>query len=137
ARREAIACGLYDRHVIGGGDTAMLLAWEGRKELPLSLQFGTAWEEHYHDWAARSYGQVRKSLVCAPGDVLHLYHGTRQNRQYVERYKILHENAYNPFRDVDIDPKTGLLQWTVAARERKPDLVSRVAEYFEQRREDE
>jgi hypothetical protein len=55
----------------------------------------------------------------------------------VERYKILHENAFDPGRDVEIDPETRLLQWSGAARERKPDLIRRVAEYFERRREDE
>ena len=83
ARREAIAGGLYDRHAIGGGDSAMLLAWEGRKELPQSLQYGTAWQAHYRDWAVRNYDLVRSSLACVGGDAVHLYHGTRQNRQYV------------------------------------------------------
>ena len=115
----------------------MLCAWEGREKLPQSLQYGTAWEEHYRDWATRSFRLVRGSLACVPGDVVHLCHGSRQNRQYVERYKILHENAYDPVHDVEIDAETGLLQWTVSARERKPDLVRRLAEYFERRREDE
>jgi hypothetical protein len=52
------------------------------------------------------------SLACVPGDVVHLYHGSRQNRQYVERYQIFHDHAYDPARDVEIDPKTGLLQWS-------------------------
>lgn len=115
----------------------MLCAWEGRKELSESLKLGTAWEEHYRAWAAHSYEQVQKSLACLPSDVVHLYHGSRPNRQYVERYRILHENAYDPVRDVEIDPEAGLLQWSDDARERKPDLVCRVAEYFERRREDE
>jgi hypothetical protein len=38
---------------------------------------------------------------------------------------------------VEIDPQTGLLQWSAAARKRKPELVCRVAEYFWRRREDE
>jgi hypothetical protein len=137
ARREAIACGLYDRHAIGSVDSAMLLAWEGRKELWQSLHYGTAWESHYRDWASRSFGLVRGSLACVSGDVVHLYHGSRQNRQYVDRYKMFYDHAYDPVRDVEIDLETGLLQWSAAARERKPDLVRRVAEYFERRREDE
>ena len=137
ARRDAIAGGLYDRHAIGGGDSVMLSAWEGRDKLPQSVQHGTAWEANYRNWANRSYEQVRGSLACVSGDVVHLYHGTRQNRQYVERYQIFHDHAYDPLRDVEIDPETGLLQWTAAARSGKPDLVERVAEYFERRREDE
>jgi hypothetical protein len=137
ARREAIAGGLYDRHAIEGGDSVMLSAWEGRDKLPQSLQHGTAWEAYYRDWANLNYNQVRGSLAWVPGDVVHLYHGSRKNRQYVERYRIFHDHAYDPVHDVEIDSATGLLQWSNAARERKPDLVRRVAEYFERRREDE
>jgi hypothetical protein len=68
---------------------------------------------------------------------MQLYHGSRQNRRYVERYQIFHGHAYDPIRDVEIDIKMVLLQWSVAAQERKPNLVRRVVEYFERRREDE
>jgi hypothetical protein len=37
----------------------------------------------------------------------------------VERYKILHENAYDPVRDVEIDPESGLLQWSEAHSEQR------------------
>lgn len=47
------------------------------------------------------------------------------------------QTAYDPLRDVEIDPRTGMLQWSAAAWERRLDLVRRVAEYFEERREDE
>jgi hypothetical protein len=69
--------------------------------------------------------------------MVHLYLGSRENRQYVERYRIFHDHAYDPIHDVGIDPETGLLQWSLVARERKPEMVRRVAEYFEQRCEDE
>ena len=72
----------------------MLSAWEGREKLPQGLTHDTECETYYRDWANGSFGLVRGSLACVPGDVVHLYHGTRQNRQYVERYKILHENTY-------------------------------------------
>lgn len=78
-----------------------------------------------------------KFLGLRAGDVLHLYHGSRPHRQYLERYKILHENAFDPGRDVEIDAGTGLLQWSETAQRRKPDLVRRVAAYSAGRREDE
>ncbi len=137
ARREVLAGGLYDRHIVGGGDTAAVFAWEGREKLPSTLYQGGPWESHYRAWAGQSFGLVRGSLACVPGDVLHLYHGSRPNRKYVQRYKMLHENAFDPGRDVEIDAGTGLLQWSEYARKRKPDLVRRVVEYFVGRREDE
>lgn len=61
-------------------------------------------EAYFRDWANRSYEQVRGSLACVPGDVVRLYHGIRQNRQYVERYNMLHENAYDPVRELRSTP---------------------------------
>ena len=114
----------------------MLSAWKGREKLPKSLQHGTTWEAYYRDWANRSYELMRGSTACVSGDVVHFYHGTRQNWQYVERYQIFHDHAYDPVWDVEVAPETGLLQWSAAARDRKPDLVRRVAEYFMVRQED-
>ena len=114
----------------------MLFAWEGR-ELPSSMRHGAAWESHYRGWADRSFRLVGRSLACVAGDVVHIYHGTHANRQYVERYKILHENAFDPGRDLAFDGGTGLLRWSDWAFRRKPKLVPRVGAYFEGRREDE
>ncbi len=36
-RREAIACGLNDRHAIGGGDSAMLCAGKDETNFPKAL----------------------------------------------------------------------------------------------------
>ncbi len=80
---------------------------------------------------------MRGSLVCISGEVVHLYYGSRQNRQYVERYQIFHDHAYDPVRNVEIDSATALLQWSAAVKERKPDLVRRVAKDFKWRKEDE
>lgn len=138
ARRDCLASGLYDRHALGGGDQAMLYAWEGRpEELPSRLNYSPSWLEHYQAWAAEAYAGVQGSLDCVPGDVLHLYHGTRANRQYGERYQIFQEHAYDLSTDVEIDPDTGLLQWTEFALDRKPEMVRRVRDYFWQRREDD
>ena len=115
----------------------MVFAWENRSELPTTLSYGSAWERDYRAWADQSYSQVQGSLACVPGDIVHLYHGTRANRRYVERYQIFHDHAYDPVGDVEIDPLTGLLQWSAHARETKPDMVRRVAEYFHERREDD
>ncbi len=46
------------------------------------------------------------SLACVPGDVIHLYHGSGQNRQYTEPF---HDHAYDLVRDVEIDPESGPL----------------------------
>ncbi len=80
---------------------------------------------------------MRGSLACVSGDVVHHSHGSRQNRKYVERDQIFHDYAYEPVCDVEVDRETRLRQWSVAARERKSELVRCVAEYYERRREND
>ena len=52
----------------------------------------------------------------------------------MERYRLFCDCTYGPVGDVEIDPETGLLKWSVEVRKQNPDLVRRVAEYFERRR---
>ena len=72
-----------------------------------------------------------------PNDQKHAGDISHQRRCSVERYQILHDHEYDPTTDVEIYPETGLLRWSAAGHERKPEMIRRVAEYFQQRREDE
>ena len=42
-------------------------------------------------------------LGYVPGVIRHYYHGTKQNRQYTERWKILMKHKYSPIEDVTYD----------------------------------
>ena len=137
ARREILMHrGIYDRHIIGGGDSGLLYCWEEETgPYPPSLSFGPAWRDHFEAWCRKS--RIGRSMAFVPGDVVHLYHGQHARRNYVARYEILHDNEYDPATDVEVDPGTGLLQWSDSTLRSKQDMVRRVAEYFYSRREDD
>lgn len=135
ARREVIAGGIYDRHIVGGGDS--VLAWSFdrgryRQSRPLSPKWQMYCDEKVRDQHALTQG----SMTYIGGDAMHLYHGEHINRQYNERYEFVKAGHYDPAVDVEVDPQTGLLQWTAEARSQKPRLVEAVAAYFALRQED-
>lgn len=76
------------------------------------------------------------SLGYVPGAILHLYHGSRENRRYVERWTYQTDFTVDPQTDIETDAN-GLLRWTEQALAEKPEMVRRVGEYFALRREDD
>ena len=128
--------GLWAHNIVGGGDVAFYVAATGHRGT-WSSYFQRHQGEYAADFAqwvamadaARS-GRIATNLDC---DASHLYHGSRENRQYVSREEIVSRNRFDPRLHVEID-STGLLAWTDDA----PQLLKReVAEYFERRREDD
>lgn len=82
ARKESFTGGLPDRHIIGGGDWAMVNSWPADKK-----------------------------VGCVPGTVQHLYHGSQQDRQHNTREKILKRHQFDPQADIVVD-ETGLWKWS-------------------------
>jgi hypothetical protein len=129
---EAVG-GFYDLPILGGAD----LLW-GRAVIggpaPVAevlRRVGLSVDEGYMDFFSRAQRAMEGHTVgTTPGRVWHEYHGTRQARGYSERAKIL-EN-FIPTLHVE-RAASGQLTWTDAAPE---ELRSRIAAYFETRKED-
>jgi len=134
ARREVLeACGgLLDTHIMGGGDNMMYYAAMGMFSTYMLTRTNVEWRRSYLKWAAKFYRQIHGKVGYVPGNVMHLFHGTYADRQYVERWMILSRNRYNPEEDIRIN-ENGIWEWA----SEKPDLHEAVAEYFEERKEDE
>lgn len=128
--------GLYDRNPTGGGDSLMLKA-SSSSPLLVDRHLTPAWRADVDSWAKSARSNGGGSLGFTPGDVVHLYHGTRSNRRYVQRWTYLSDDAYDPARDLEIDPDNGLLRWSRLALVNKPRMVLRVSDYFRQRQEDD
>lgn len=133
ARRSLLAkTGLLDTHIMGGGDNMMYFAAMGFFNTYMLSRTNITWRRAYLEWAAPFYREIKGNLGNIEGDVAHLYHGTYADRQYVERWMILSRNAFNPTKDIRIN-KAGIWEWASD----KPELHDSVAEYFEERKEDE
>ena len=84
--------GLYDRAIVGSGDTAFSLAFVN--DSVLLQQVGSI--SHHYYYGSRTFKAYRRNVLAlnlsvselAGVSVYHLWHGTRGNRQYHERVKL-------------------------------------------------
>jgi hypothetical protein len=133
ARREVLQkTGLLDTHIMGGGDIMMYYAAMGMFTTFMLTRTNIEWRRSYLRWAGPFYRAIKGKVGYVSGDITHLYHGTYADRQYVERWIILSRARYNPEEDIRINNQ-GIWEWNSD----KPDLHDAVANYFEERKEDE
>lgn len=103
---------LYDRGIVGGGDrifaNAILENLILQDRILQNKNFNTV---NYIDEWNKKIRNNNYAVTYVDGCFVHLYHGNMQNRQYINRHKILLENNYNPQNDVV--EKGGVLEWSV------------------------
>jgi hypothetical protein len=135
ARRDLVAAlGLYDREIVGGGDSSALAAFGGdaeRFEASVSASRRRCLGAPYLEWAARAFELVGGRLGAVPTDALHLWHGHLERRAYTERHAVLADHDF----DLEHDLRTGLDGAWRWARD-KPGLRAAIAAYFGSRCED-
>lgn len=123
--------GLFDLDVIGGGDSSMVSGWIGRRNDWLLRHMNEAFRASFKPWAIDAWSRVRGRLGFVPGNIRHLYHGTRRNRQYGPRIRHLKSGGYDPLLDIRCDDN-GLWCWASDKRA----MHRGVRSYFETRYED-
>ena len=126
--------GFYDASIIGGGDRLMQQAmcgtWNSRA---LKLFFGNnkCHFNYFINWAQKFYEDVQGQVTCVSGSILHLWHGTKENRQYLERQLKINSFNFDPENDIIID-ENGCWKWNSD----KTDMHQYLIKYFLQRKED-
>lgn len=122
----------YDACIIGGGDSAFVRAAYGRFDDAVRLQhMNERRRMHYLTWARPFYEAVGGSVASLEGDLLHLWHGTPQDRRYRRRTEQLEPFAFDPYEDIALD-QNGAWRWSSD----KPDMHAFVRGYFAARHED-
>ncbi len=132
-RRELIERhGLYAACIAGGGDTALVCAAWG---IPEAVVLRHAMNEHqahcYRDWAQPFHAAVQGRIGCLEGDVFHLWHGKLEDRQALERHRIVRQLEFDPLHDITSDAGGGW-RWNSD----KPHLHAYLRQYFSARKED-
>ena len=72
-------------------------------------------------------------LGYTPGIIRHYFHGSKINRNYTERWKILMEHNYSPIKHLTYD-KIGIL---IPTKELPEKFITDIYNYFIERKEDE
>lgn len=124
---------IYDRHICGSGDATTLEGWTNLVNPKCLGKMNAAMQEDFRRWAEPAYAKVLGRIAVLPGDVVHMYHGKRANRQYVERWRPLIDGGFDPSQHICKD-SNGLYAWT---QEAPRQIVEWVANYFRQRQEDD
>ena len=90
AHRDLLAThGLYDRNVVGGGDSLLAHAAARLEEDVIARHGMTPYHaDDYRQWVAR-FSQQMRGIGYIEGDLFHLWHGDLERRRYRERLQIL------------------------------------------------
>ena len=135
ARREALEpLGIYDKHIVGGGDSALLTVLLERR-VGLGQHFyeyaSRAARQDMINWSAAHIARYQKPRITfLPQHIAHLFHGTLQDRNYGERAKWLRQYDFNPH--TDIVEVQGAWEWASEKKEFHDELIK----YFKCRNED-
>lgn len=120
--------GVFQHAILGAGDNHMMQAIIGQ----------TGANPGIHPEYARMLEEYMSRVVdvrlgYVPCVIRHYFHGSKKNRRYMERWKILVKHQYNPYTDVALDDQGVLVPTDACPRELLRDILG----YFEERKEDE
>lgn len=122
--------GLYDKSILGAGDHNMALSFIENGLKSLNEHTTQDYKDSVVEFEKRAQ-TLRLGYV--PGVIRHYFHGSKKNRKYSERWKILVDTQYSPTFHVIYD-RHGLLQPSSACPKK---LLIDVMNYFSERNEDE
>lgn len=118
--------GFFDYAISGSGDTLSSAAWLG-KTFPKNFRsLPTPLVTQYIQFKTKT---VPKITYLKDMDLYHLYHGSRENRQYSERHKML--DIKGDIEDLIVKTKEGVWEW-----KEKPKWNPMYLEYFKKREDD-
>jgi hypothetical protein len=122
--------GLIDWSVCGANDHHMARGLLGNILDSVNAGSSPAFKQSLRLWGERAE-QLKPRIGYVPGLITHFWHGPKQNRQYLTRWRILNESQFDPALDIKRDAQ-GLYQLTGRNNKLTADLMA----YFRQRNED-
>jgi hypothetical protein len=118
--------GLYEHSILGSGDHNMALSFIKKGYTSVNIEVTNSYKNHVLEFQKRCDGII---LRYTPGIIRHFFHGTKANRKYVDRWKILVKYKYDPLRHVTYDENHLL----IPTPDCPPNLLKDVYSYFQER----
>jgi len=127
--------GIYELGILGSGDHLLSLSLlenglDSIKYLQNDIRL-QKYKESIYNYKNNYKDKVKIGYV--PTVIRHYYHGTKKNRQYIERTEILKKHNYDPFLYLTKNDD-GLL---IPTNDCPLDLLNNIMQYFKDRNEDE
>ncbi len=136
ARRSALdRITLFDKAILGSADHHMAMGLIGCAERSLPKGLNQSYVDSVMNWQEIAEYRLRRNVGYVPGMITHFWHGSKMNRKYVERWRILIDNQYNPNTDISRDQQ-GLYRLNYHHGMRSITLRDQIRQYFRARHED-
>ena len=121
--------GIYDKGILGSGDSIMALAFINKAESMNNINYSDDYNNSMLEYQLKA-SKLRLGYV--PGVIRHYYHGSKKNRQYTERWKLLMKYNYSPIEHLTYDKQGILIPTETFPFDFKEDIMN----YFKERKED-
>ena len=122
--------GLYDKGVLGSGDNIMALSFINKCKFMNNIKYSVDYNNSMLEYQTNA-SKLRLGYV--PGVIRHHYHGSKINRRYTERWKILMKYNYSHKEHLTYDNQGILIPTEKFSQDFKDDIMN----YFRERKEDE
>lgn len=130
--------GLYTTGIVGGGDTVCAMGLGGDRVYqrfdPVFRDRLSIYRNEVVRWVADAMEITGGQATFLDERVSHLWHGDKDDRQYMDRHELLRKVDFD--RDLGVDGN-GFRTWTSKVGERRADALNRgIRRYFQNRREE-
>jgi hypothetical protein len=122
--------GLYEHSILGSGDHNMSLSFIGNGLSSINENTTDGYKLSIQEFENKC---KNFRLGYVPGVIKHYFHGSKKNRKYGDRWKLLVKYNYNPFNHIRKD-SNGLL---IPTSDCPQELLDEIMKYFLERNEDE
>jgi len=122
--------GIYDVSILGSGDRNMALSFLGIGLESLNENTTDDYKKSLVEFQNKAYNL---RLGYTPGVIRHYFHGSKKNRKYEERWKILVKYAFSPVLHLTQN-NDGL---NIPTENCPKGMLSEILDYFAVRNEDE
>lgn len=122
--------GLYDKAILGSGDNIMMMSLLNKGESAIK-----SYDNIGYIKSVRQFQNNIKNLRFGyvPGVIKHYFHGTKKNRKYTERWKILIKHDFDPYKHMTYDENNVI----VPTKDCPTGLLNDIMTYFKERNEDD
>lgn len=122
--------GLYEKSILGSGDNIMALSLINKCDKMTNVKYSPDFNGDMFNYQKK---MQNLRLGYVPGIIHHHYHGSKVNRRYVERTKVLIDHQFSPLTQIDYDSVGVIIPNDGFSLEFKNDIMS----YFKERKEDD
>lgn len=132
-RKQALSdVGLWiDQAILGSADFHTCTALIGQVQKSLQPGYSKDYADTMYTWQVRAEEHIKRNVGYVKGNILHGWHGSKISRGYNERWKILVDTQFSPYKHLSRS-LNGLYQINT----RELELRDKIRKYVASRNED-